>query len=219
MTGRFPTPGFKEIHFFFAIAFTWQDSESVLRGASISTSFTVDLLKHLWDQEQDLILDELSNSQLFFECLYFQLAKLNFNSHFASLQAWISSPGEGIITHVVYITDREFVLVTSWKGCHDFVWAVGSFLRYTFNAGFSLFALLILVCKDCWIFSLLIKNCDVNIMASHVAFLRYTFNAGFSLFALLILVCNDCWIFSLLIKNCDVNIMASHVAFLPWFHR
>ena len=28
----------------------------------------------------------------FFECLYFQLAKLNFNSHFASLQAWISSP-------------------------------------------------------------------------------------------------------------------------------
>ena len=57
-----------------------------------STSFTVDLLKHLWDQDQDLILDELSNSQLFSECLYFQLAKLNFNSHFASLQAWISSP-------------------------------------------------------------------------------------------------------------------------------
>ena len=28
----------------------------------------------------------------FLECLYFQLAKLNFNSHFASLQAWISSP-------------------------------------------------------------------------------------------------------------------------------
>ena len=29
----------------------------------------------------------------FFECLYFQLANLNFNSHFASLQAWVSSPG------------------------------------------------------------------------------------------------------------------------------
>ena len=28
----------------------------------------------------------------FYECLYFQLAKLNLNSHFASLQAWISSP-------------------------------------------------------------------------------------------------------------------------------
>ena len=28
----------------------------------------------------------------FFECLYFQLTKLNFNSHFASLQAWVSSP-------------------------------------------------------------------------------------------------------------------------------
>ena len=29
----------------------------------------------------------------FFECLYFQLANLNFNSHFASLQAWVLSPG------------------------------------------------------------------------------------------------------------------------------
>ena len=29
----------------------------------------------------------------FFECLYFQLAKLNFSSHFASFKAWISSPG------------------------------------------------------------------------------------------------------------------------------
>ena len=28
----------------------------------------------------------------FLECPYFQLAKLNFNSHFASLQAWVLSP-------------------------------------------------------------------------------------------------------------------------------
>ena len=43
----------------------------------------------------------------FFEWQYFQLAKLNFNSHFASLQAWISSPA--VLSKIKYfwvLSDR-----------------------------------------------------------------------------------------------------------------
>ena len=57
-------PSLKTYIIFSTIAITWQDSESVLRGASTFPVFTVDLLKHLWDQVGDLVLDEISNSQL-----------------------------------------------------------------------------------------------------------------------------------------------------------
>ena len=72
--------------------------------------------------------------------------------------------GEGII--VVYMTDKICVghIV---KGVPLGFWLTGGwlFLRNTYNAGFSFFLLLSLVCNDSWILSLLIKNCDVNIMA------------------------------------------------------
>ena len=48
----------------------------------------------------------------FFECLYFQLAKLNFNSHFASLQAWISSPVRWWYELQKYFI---FILYTTWQ--------------------------------------------------------------------------------------------------------
>ena len=40
----------------------------------------------------------------FLECLYFQLANLNFNSHFASLQAWVSSPAPVYKEHFSYMS-------------------------------------------------------------------------------------------------------------------
>ena len=90
-------PSFKEIHYFFRHCHHMARQQvCVTRRFDFSTAFTVDLLKHLWDQIRDFVLDEISNSELFSSAYikYFQLAKLNFNSHFASLQAWISSPGQ-----------------------------------------------------------------------------------------------------------------------------
>ena len=52
-------------------------------------SFTVDLLKHLWDQDRDLVLDEILNSQLFSSACIF-------NS-----QNWIS-------TRILRVCKHEF---------------------------------------------------------------------------------------------------------------
>ena len=51
----------------------------------------------------------------FFECLYFQHAKLNFNSHFASLQAWISSPVQCSTTKMAAFQGIETYHVTTTK--------------------------------------------------------------------------------------------------------
>ena len=61
----------------------------VMRCFDFSTAFTVDLLKHLWDQDQDLVLDEISNSQLFSSAYIF-------NS-----QNWIS-------TRILRVCKHEF---------------------------------------------------------------------------------------------------------------
>ena len=59
-------PSFKEIHYFFRhCRHMARQRVCVTRRFDFSTAFTVDLLKHLWDQDRDLVLDEISNSQLF----------------------------------------------------------------------------------------------------------------------------------------------------------
>ena len=82
----------KKYIFFSAIAFTWQDSESVLRGTSIFHFLYCRLAETSLRPRSGFDIRWIIELATFFECLYFQLAKLNFNSHFASLQAWISSP-------------------------------------------------------------------------------------------------------------------------------
>ena len=59
------------------------------RRFDFSTAFTVDLLKHLWDQDWNLVSDELSNSQLFSSAYIF-------NS-----QNWIS-------TRILRVCKHEF---------------------------------------------------------------------------------------------------------------
>ena len=50
----------------------------------------------------------------FFECLYFQLANLNFNSHFASLQAWVSSPGIFLSRRYIWhVCPKKYICVLS----------------------------------------------------------------------------------------------------------
>ena len=59
-------PSFKEIHYFFRhCRHMARQRVCVTRRFDFSTAFTVDLMKHLWDQDWDLVLDEISNSQLF----------------------------------------------------------------------------------------------------------------------------------------------------------
>ena len=74
-----------------------QDSESVLRGALIYRWIYCRLAEtSLWSRSAFGISWNIELAT-FFECLYFQLAKLNFSSHFASFKAWISSPDEYFI--------------------------------------------------------------------------------------------------------------------------
>ena len=71
-----------------------QDSELVLRGALIYRWIYCRLAEtSLWSRSGFGISWNIELAT-FFECLYFQLAKLNFSSHFASFKAWISSPEE-----------------------------------------------------------------------------------------------------------------------------
>ena len=73
-------PSFKEIHYFFHhCRHMARQRVCVTRRFHFSTAFTVDLLKHLWDQDRDLVWDEISYSQLF-------LSAFIFNS-----QNWIST--------------------------------------------------------------------------------------------------------------------------------
>ena len=83
-------PSFKEIHHFFRhCRHMARQRVCVTRRFDISTAFTVDLLKHLWDQDRDLVLDEISNSQLFSSAYIF-------NS-----QNWIS-------TRILRVCKHEF---------------------------------------------------------------------------------------------------------------
>ena len=86
---------FKEMRYFFHHRCHMarpQDSESVLRGALIYRWIYCRLAEtSLWSRSGFGISWNIELAT-FFECLYFQLAKLNFSSHFASFKAWISSP-------------------------------------------------------------------------------------------------------------------------------
>ena len=83
----------KKYNIFSAIAVTWQDSESVLWGAStFFHCLSCRLAETSLRPRSGFGIRWNIELATFYECLYFQLAKLNFNSHFASLQAWISSP-------------------------------------------------------------------------------------------------------------------------------
>ena len=83
-------PSIKEMHYFFRhcrhMARQWV---CVTKRFDFSTAFTVDLLKHLWDQDRDLVLDEIFNSQLFrvpvfssrkseFQLAFCEFASMNF---------------------------------------------------------------------------------------------------------------------------------------------
>ena len=67
----------------------------VTRRFDFSTAFTVDLLKHLWDQDRDSVLDEISSSQLFSSAYIF-------NS-----QNWIS-------TRILRVCKHEFWALQIW---------------------------------------------------------------------------------------------------------
>ena len=88
---------FKEIHYFFRhCRHMARQQVCVTRRFDFSTAFTVDLLKHLWDQDRDLVLDEISNSQLFSSAYIF-------NS-----QNWIS-------TRILRVCKHEFRALFSRK--------------------------------------------------------------------------------------------------------
>ena len=61
----------------------------VMRRFDFSTAFTVDSLKHLWDQDRDFVLYEISNSQLFS------------SAYILNSQNWIS-------TRILRVCKREF---------------------------------------------------------------------------------------------------------------
>ena len=83
-------PSFKEIHYFFRhCRHMARQRVCVTRCFDFSTAFTVDLLKHLSDQDRDLVWDEISNSQLFSSAFIF-------NS-----QNWIS-------TRILRVCKHEF---------------------------------------------------------------------------------------------------------------
>ena len=70
-------PSFKEIHYFFHhCRHMARQRVCVTRRLDFSTAFTVDLLKHLWDQDRDLVSDEISNSQLFSSAYIFNSQNL-----------------------------------------------------------------------------------------------------------------------------------------------
>ena len=107
-------PSFKEIHYFFRhCRHMARQRVCVTRRFDFSTDFTVDLLKHFWDPRSGFGIRWNIELATFFECLYFQLAKLNFNLHFASLQAWISSPDLGI-PRWYHLTPRWYHLTPRW---------------------------------------------------------------------------------------------------------
>ena len=86
-------PSFKELYYFLHHCHHMaRQRVCVTRRFDFYIAFTVDLLKHLWDQDRYLVLHEISNSQLFSSAYIFNSQNwINFNSHFVSLQAWISS--------------------------------------------------------------------------------------------------------------------------------
>ena len=67
-------------------------------------------LHFTWDQDRSLVLAENIELATFFECQCFQLAKLDFNSHFASLQAWVSSPAMTHFSQVFTAPNGPFSL-------------------------------------------------------------------------------------------------------------
>ena len=74
-----------------------QDSESMLLGALTFQSLYCRLTETSLRSRSGFGISWNIELATFFECLYFQLAKLNFSSHFASFKAWISSPEIGAI--------------------------------------------------------------------------------------------------------------------------
>ena len=92
-------PSFKEIHYFFCHCHHMaRQRVCVTRRFDFSTAFTVDLLKHPWDQDRDLVGDEISNSQ-FFSCAFI------FNS-----QNWIS-------TRILRVCKHEFRALQPGEKC------------------------------------------------------------------------------------------------------
>ena len=82
----------KKCVIFSAIAVTWLDPKTAslcCEALWLFNAVTVDWLKHLWDQDRDLVLAEISNSQLFSSAYIF-------NS-----QNWISA-------RILRVSKREF---------------------------------------------------------------------------------------------------------------
>ena len=81
---------FKEMCYFFRHrCHMARQQVCVMRRFDFSTAFTVDSLKHLWDQDRDLVLYEISNSQLFS------------SAYILNSQNWIS-------TRILRVCKREF---------------------------------------------------------------------------------------------------------------
>ena len=85
----------------------------VTRRFDFSTAFTVDLLKHLWYHDRDLVQDEISNSQLYSSAYIF------------NLQNWISTRILGVCKHefrALNKTKEVFVLhkfLFRWNYLHS----------------------------------------------------------------------------------------------------
>ena len=115
LASAFFFPSFKDRNTFFFRHWRHMARKGVCvtRRFDFSTAFTVDLLKHLWDQDWDLVLDldEISNSQLF-------LSAYIFNS-----QNWIS-------TRILRVCKYEFRALEQilWfkVGMNYWIWALST---------------------------------------------------------------------------------------------
>ena len=86
-------PLFEELYYFFHhCRHMARQRVCVTRRFDFSTAFVVDLLKHLGDQDRDLVLDEIWTRNFFQVPIFFNSQNWISTHIFASLQAWISSP-------------------------------------------------------------------------------------------------------------------------------